>query len=339
MDPAAERALARLRDPDGEALTRLARLVVEQTTATPLRDIATPRWIAGQIAAALEAATHGDHARAWVERRIAAERERWAEEQRTLRTFLPPEAEEPLRKVLGREYLANEELTFRILDQPAIRGLVREVLSTSLRNFRSRLAQVESGVLGEVGRRAAKRGRGIFGTVLPENLGQVAGNVRGLTENLVGAVRDEVEQNLDGRIKEYVRGVTSDTLRTIAHYLADPAHAPAFADLRLAILDVVLDTPIRDLAGEADKLRPEEVVDVVVAALRSAVQAEDFVARTEQRISQVLAEAGDGTLGAWLDEVGLGEVWTDTTTELVASRLRAVVVTEAFEAWWADLFR
>ena len=62
-DPAA-RALARLQDPDGDALRGLARLVVDQTTATPIAEIASPRWIASQLATALEAeAIPGEAAR------------------------------------------------------------------------------------------------------------------------------------------------------------------------------------------------------------------------------------------------------------------------------------
>ena len=51
----------------------------------------------------------------------------------------------------------------------------------------------------------------------------------------------------------------------------------------------------------------------------------------------VLDETGDGTLAAWLEEVGLLEVWTDTTTDFIAQRLQAVVATPGFEAWWTDL--
>jgi hypothetical protein len=43
-------------------------------------------------------------------------------------------------------------------------------------------------------------------------------------------------------------------------------------------------------------------------------------------------------LGAWLDEVGLRDVWADSTAELVAQRLQAVAHTEPFERWWEELF-
>lgn len=338
MNKTAARGLARLREPNGARLQELARMVVDETTATPLRDIATPRWIAGQLAAAIEAGVQGDLAKQWVQRRIDAERDRWSTDERPVGELVPEEAIEPLRTLLGKAYAPSEDLVFRIIDQPAIRRLIREVLTSTLTRFRRRLQSVDKGVLGGFGGRAARRGRGLLGEVAG-NLGGVAGNLGGVAENLVGAVRDEVEQSLDNRVKDFVGGATADVVRAIARYFANPEHAEAMGELRLAILDVVLATSIEELAAEADKLRPEDIIDVVVAALRSAVAAEDFVDRTEERIARILEETGDGTLGAWLDEVGLRDVWTQTTTELVAARLAAVVHTDAFEAWWGRLLR
>jgi hypothetical protein len=305
-------------------------MVVDEATATPIATIASPRWVAGQLATALEAGTRGDLLRSWVDRRIASERERWGEETRPMRSFVPEEANKPLRELLGRAYAPDEELMFRIIDQPAIRGLVKVVLTDTVTRFRRRLSEWDSGLLGGLGRRAAARGKGLFG-----NVGR---NLGGMAENLVDVVREEVDSALDGRVRDFVTGATTEAVRTIARYAADPAHAVQFGELRLAILDVVLDTPLKDLAAEADKLKPETAVDVVVAAVRSAIDQHDFVDRAAERVEKVMAEAGDGTLGAWLDEVGLREVWADTTAELVADRLRAVVRTDAFEVWWANLF-
>ena len=331
LDPLAQLALDRLRDPDGDALAGLARLVVEETTATPLKALASPRWIAGQLTTALEAGTRGDMLRHWVDRRIASERERWSTEERTPRSLVPPEAEEPLRKLLGRAYAPNETLMLRIIDQPAIRNLLRVVLTDTVAGFRKRAADVDTGVFGGIGKRAAARGRGLFG-----NVGR---NLGGMAEHLVEAVKEEVDWALDGRVKDFVQGAVTEAVRKVAHHLSDPAHQEQFAEMRLAILDVVLDTPIKDLANEADKMKPEDMVDVVVAAVRSAVSAEDFVDRAEERVAKLMEEAGDGTFGAWLDEIGLRQVWTETTTELVTERLRAVVTTDGFVTWWGELFR
>jgi hypothetical protein len=330
MDPAAARALERLRDPSGEALFELARLVVEESTATPLRELATPRWIASQIATALEAITQGDVARGWVDRKIEEGRARWKTEDRPVRTYMVPEAEDPLRTLLSRGWSPDEALTFRVIDQPAMRNLVREVLEDTLTRFQQKLRALDKGSLGGLGVRAARRGKGL--------LGGMAHNLGGLTENLVGAVTEEFEHQIQARVKEFVSTSTGEALRSIARHVSDPQYARAFGELRLSVLDVLLDTPIRELAAEADKLRPEELVDVVVGALRALVNEPDFVDRTTERVAAVLESAGDGTLGAWLDEVGLREVWSQTTTDLVAARLRAVVQTEAFVGWWDGLF-
>ncbi len=321
----ASRGLARLQAPDGDALLALARLVVDEATATPIAQIARPRWLASQIVAATKAATRGEPLRRWVERRLHHERDRWQDDERRVSEFLAPEAEEPLRKLLATESTPSEDLVLRIIDQAAFRGLVKSVLAESLGRWRRRVGDVDK-KLGGMGKRAAERSRGLFG------------NLGGMAEHLVGAVREEVENTFDVRVPDMTAGATQEAMRSIAHYIADPQHAAAFAEMRLSILDVVLDTEVRSLVAEVDKLGPEEAVSVVMGGLRAAVQGEDVVDRLEERIAAVLEEAGDGTFGAWLDEVELGAVWTETTTELVAERLKAVVGTEGFEAWWLGLF-
>lgn len=323
-----DEALRRLRDPSGRAIEQLAALIVEDATATPLREIAAPRWIASQLATALEAVAGGDLARDFVARRLDAGRERLGSDDRTLREHWPREVDGPLREVLSHPWSPDPEMAFRILDQQAMRQLVAEILTTMLTRFRKRMPGGD-GVLREFGSRAVKRSRGLFGGV--------AGNLQDLAGSVVGAVKEEVENSLDELVREFVETATHDALRGIASYLADPTHERAFADLRVGVLDVLLDTPVRELVRELDKARPLEIVDVVLAGVRATVGAPDFVDRAEQAIAKVLEEAGDGTLGAWLDEVGLRTAWSETTTELVAQRLRAVVKTDAFEAWWREL--
>lgn len=323
-----DKALARLRDPKGQALTALARLVVDETTATPLNAIASPRWLASQLATALEALTRGDLTRDFVVRRVDAGRERWSELEGTARSKWPEEMDGPMRELLSHPWVPDEDLTFRVLDQPAMRALVADVLTTMLTRFRSRMRSRDGGLLKGVGA-AARRSRSLFGGV--------AGNLQGLAENMVGAVKDEVEAGLDELVKDFVTSTTRDALRAIAAHIADPSHTKGFADLRVGVLDVVLDTPVKDLVGEVDKAGPVELLDVVLAGIRGAIAQDDFVERAEERFAQILEETGDGTLGAWLDEVELRAVWSDTTTDLVAQRLQAVVKTDAFEAWWVEL--
>ena len=251
----------------------------------------------------------------------------------TLRDRLPQEVETPLRELLSRQWSPDEELTFRILDQAAIRDVLRMVLTNGIKGFRKRLSSVDT-KLGGIGKRAARRGKGLLGglqeTVRTSNFG-------GMAQDLVGTLKDEVEGSLEGKVGDFARSAAQDQVRAIARYLANPDQAEAFATLRLSILDVVLDTPITELAAEVDRMGPNEAMNVVFGAIESAVASDDFVERTEARIEALFDEAGEGTLGDWLAEIDLLDVWRETTTELVAARLRAVVVTPDFEVWWADL--
>ncbi|NCG18344.1 MAG: hypothetical protein GWP91_04935 [Rhodobacterales bacterium] len=324
MNNTAKLGLKRLRA--GLAVDELALLVVQEATATPLREVASPRWIASQIATALEAAT-APSATEWLSHRIDAERGRWSDDERKLSSMMPEEVDEPLRQLLLRNWSANEQLTHRLVDQPAIRDLLRHILTDGINRFRKRITNVDD-KLGGLGRRAASRGKGLLGGF---------GRVSGMAEDIMGAVREEVGHGMDGRVGDFVRGALSEQVRSVARYLADPEHAESFANLRVSILDVLLDTPISELVGEADKLGPKEILELVRGAVSAAIQTNDFVDRTETRVAALMDEVGDGTLGAWLEEVGLLDVWTETTAQVVADRLHAVVKTPAFEDWWTAL--
>lgn len=324
MDAAARHALARLRAADGEALGELARLVVEEAAATPLDTIAHPRWIAGQVATALEAVARHETMRDAVARRLEETLAAWRTEARSLGHWLPAEAEEPLREALARPWVPSEDLLSRLLDQRVLRDLMREVLDGTLRRFRRRLVALDQGILGGLGGRAAKRGRGLFG---------------GMAESVVGAMKGEFEQRVDALIQEFLSGATREAMAAVARHMADPGHAEAYGELRVSVLDVLQETEVRELARELEKLDPLEYVDIALAAIRAQLDDEGFVDRTEARVRDLLAEVGDGTLGAWLEEVGLRDVWTSSTADLLSQQLERVVRTDGFETWWMRLFK
>jgi hypothetical protein len=326
---AADKALARLRE-QPEHLQKLAHLVVKQATDTPVREIVDAQWLAGQLAAAIEAATRTEVAADWTKARLTDARARLADDETLLRDQLPADALQPLTELLSHPWSPGEEMVLRIIDQDAMRSLIRTVLTGALTRFGKRVRSIEKGVIGDLGSRARRRGRGLFGN-MTDNIGGLAGN-------LVGAVKEELDHALDGRVKEVAGSGTSEAVKVIARYVANPDHAAGFAEFRVAIMDVILDTPLHELAAEVDKMDPDKAVDVFTAALRSSVQRDDFLDQTQSRIEALLEEAGDGTLGAWLDEVGLSEVWTSSTTRLVHDRMQALVAEPVFADWWQDLF-
>lgn len=326
----AERALQRLRTRD-RALHDLARIVVQQTTATPINELASARWIASQIATGLRAATRGDSLRTalsgWMERGRA----RWATDERTVGDILPDGVEPPLRELLGRPFSPPERLTARIVRQDAVRDLIARVLEDSISRFGRRMRAAD-GRSGGFGKRAASRGRALGKGLL------AAAGVAEAASELAHTLSDEFEAALDRRVKDFLGDATSRAVEQIVEQLSDPDYAKTFADFRLALLDELLATPLQELAEDLDELAPLDSVDILVQAIRAELDRPDFIDRTTERVERALNEAGDGTLGAWLEQVELDQVWTDATTELLTGRLRAVVHTDEFEVWWHELF-
>lgn len=331
LDPAAARALARLQDADGTALTELARLVVAETTATPIGEIASPRWMASQLTTALQAASRGDTLRGALQARMDKGRDRWAAEERPLSDFVPDEVQPPLRQLVGRPWTPSEGLTRRIVRQPAVRELVADVLEDTIRRFGTRMRNVDD-TMGGLGQRAAKRSRSLGKGLL------AAAGVADVAKGIVQTVSEEFEHALEARIRDFLGDATARALEQMVTQMSDPEYAETFAGFRVALLDEVLETPLKDLVAEAENMGPLDGYDVIVEAVRAQLAKEDFTASLETRIESAMAEAGDGTLGAWLEEIELRQVWEESTTELVAQRLQAVVRTEGFEHWWAGLF-
>lgn len=324
----ADATLARLRDPDDPVLAELAALVVSDLTSRPLRSLATAGWLASQLVAALEAAVRADRVREQVDRVLARALEQARGDDRSLRDRLPAEVVNGLVEVAGRPFSPEPELLERLVDQPAVRRLLRFVLEDTIRRVARNIGRVDD-ALGGLGQRAARRGRALGRSLL--------GDVAKVASDLARTVEKEVEGAFEARLRDLADEATRRAVQLLVQKLADPDDPETFAALRQSVLDVVLDTPVRDLAAEIDKLDPEELTQVIVRTLRRGLEREGIVDELAGRIEQLLDEAGDGTLDAWLREVELHDVWTRTTHQLVTERLRDLVAEPAFEAWWRRL--
>ena len=159
----ATRTLERLRSPNSPHLASLARLTVEDALVTPIAEVATPRWMASQLATMVEAATHGPALRDFIERRLADVQQELQAEERSLSTWVPEEVDGPVRDLLKRPWTPDPELTLRMIDQVAFHDLLREVIGSSLRSFTDRARDFDKRALGGLGKQAKRLGKGLFG--------------------------------------------------------------------------------------------------------------------------------------------------------------------------------
>lgn len=319
-----DRTLARLRDPDDPALSELAALVGRHVAARPLVDAVDAPRLAAHAATALRSLATDD-ARDHLVSRLDEERARLGAETRTPRAWMVPEVDGPLRELLSEAWVPSEDLAYEVINHEALRSMLREVLKGALTRFAGGMRTLDQGVLGGLGGRVARKGAGL--------LGGVASRAEGIAQ----AMKDEVEQRFEGRIKETLGQTTDEAVRAVAAWVSDPAHAAVLASLRVSVLDTVLDTPVGELIGEFDELDTARLVAAVWGGLEAAAARDDLEAELQERIEQTVSVWGDETVGAWLDDLGLRASWDEAIVELMTAEMRPLVATEEFGTWWQAL--
>jgi hypothetical protein len=319
-------ALARLRIAESPHRRELVDSILAHALARPWGDVVDADWVTDRLVASMSLAGHDPHLRALVVDVLEETRGRLSETTTPPRDVVPDEVIEAILAVSGQPWSPSEELTFRLINHSAMRSMLKEVLTAALTKFANRARTLDQGVLGGIGSRAVKRGRGLLGG----SLGNAAGN-------LVGAVRGEVEAALEGRIKETVTHATEDAVRTIARWLSDPAHADTLAAMRTAGANALLDTPTERLVAEADAFDVAELVDIVLGALRGMAARDDLREQIAPEVARAWQHLADRTLGEWLDNVDARDSWTEALAPVLDEELRQLFDTEEFAAWWQRL--
>lgn len=324
-DTNGQAALAKLRDAQDGALAALVSLAVDEALRVRLREAVDSAALSARLTQAVASAASDSGLRERLLVRVSSERARWRAERQSARHWVLPPIEAPLRQVLAQPWSPSEKLALRVSDHPAVRAMLKDVLSGTLARFAGGLKALDGGVLGGLGGRVARRGAGLFG-----GLGDLAGG-------LVGAVKDEFEAAVESKIKDSVGQATEEAIRAIAAWAADPKQASALAALRVSLLEVALDTPLGDLLGELDEVPDAALVDAVLQGLRDASARPSLQADLRQVLDEAVAAWGDESLGALAADLGLQSQLTDAMVELGTPHARTLVNSEAFASWWAQL--
>lgn len=317
----ADRALDRLRDPDDPALAELAALVADEVARRPLQELVAGDRLGPHLGEAVRALHASDGLRDRIRDQIEAERGRLRDLDRPVDVWLPPHARDPLLIVVGAPWSPSQDLTFRILNHEAVRRLLREVLSGTLRRFASGVRSLDQGAFGGLAGRVAKRGKSLFGAA----------------EGIVDAVRGEVEQAFEARIKEFLGTAVDEAIRSVAAWLSDPTHAPVMGAMRSSAVQIVLDERTGDLVAEADDLDLDPVIDAVLDGIAAAAEDPGLDAALGAWVDTVTSPWADQTLGDRLEALGSRDAGHEVVTAVATDLLREVVLTEAFEAWWRAL--
>jgi len=322
--------LERLRATGEDApLERLAGLAVDRDLDRPLRELVEPALLAATARAALRAWVASDAAEGWILDRIGELADYLRSRRAPLGELVPPSLQAACTELAGRPYSPDREITLFLLDRPPVRELLRHLLLEELLAFGRKLRSpvMENPLargLGGLGRMASERAR-------------ASGAFAAMASQMVGAVSDELERQLDRRAGEFADAALSRVLQRLGDLLCDPSRAKEQAELRSALLQGVFELDTRELAREVERSEPRVVSAILRRSLSAWLERDETEGEIAAAIEATIATEADRPLREVLERLGLLDGFVDLARPIAVSRMRGLVETEAFATWLEEL--
>lgn len=311
--PDLDTILTRLRDPEGP-LKDLVTLAVDRGLERPLAEVLPPAETAARLAEALKAIAADDALEQHLGERIRATLGKDPPEGR-LRDQLPKDAVAPLRRLASRPYTPDPELVRAVIDHPAMRKVMREVLQDTLLQFAKKLSAVSKGLPG------GKRLSGLMD----------------VAKGVASVVGGEVERQLEGKVSGFLEEGIGRVVELSVRQLTAEDRAREMAKWRADLVDVALDQPMRRYHAELKKSDPAGAMEDARALVTAWAEWDALEARATDALKAVLARAGGESLGEALGGTGVVDGLRPGIEAGLLDWALDVVGTEAFEAWFGAL--
>lgn len=270
-----------------------------------------------------QAATGWDEGRLWTV--LKEEWERTANNARALPGGLvdhvPPLLVDGLGAAVGQPTLLDATLLMRVVDQPAVRALLQDVLGVVVADAVKRVGQPlqQNALVSGVFNRAK---------------GLVAGSVAG---GILAAVGEGLSAEAERRLTQGADDMVSMALARLVAHVCDARHVQVYAALRTRMLKAALDAPVAAWVGQVMAAHPAKAVLAVAVAARHTVLAPEFDAWLEEKLALWLPQ-GDVTAREFLERAGMLEPVRNTALEVARVHLDTVVRGPAFVLWLGSLF-
>jgi len=307
-------------------LDALAELIVDDGLNRPLGELIEAERSAKLIHEALSAWQQSDLAHESISRnwqRVIS----WLQSQEEpLGDVLPQELLDGAAELAAQPLSANRDLLLALLDRPAFRQLIRELLVDTLVGFGKRLRAPVA---------ESRIGKGLSG------LGRMArgrsGGVGSFAGDLVGVVSEGVERQLEGRAAEFADGALSSILQKLADYLSDPARGEDQAALREGLLQGLWELTGAQLAAEMERGNVDGTADIMRRCLGAWLERPQARADLQSWLDETLSTGEAGTLEELLDSLGLLQTVREQAIAQTRRRLQEIVAGDHFSQWLSEL--
>lgn len=237
-----------------------------------------------------------------------------------LRQELPPQAAALLRQLIALPYVPDRALLIGVLSLRPFQRITRELMVGTLLDYSRRLRAT-------VGEGAPPKSLGVLGRLATEAVRKSTSALGTIAPGVTSAVTDEFERQLQRRAAEFADGAVDEMVQRAAGILTDPARAAEHVEIKLALLDFVLDRPGPVLARELERMQLGTVFKPLGAALASWLEREQATAEIAAALVFLQQHAPAPTLHALLDGFGalpaaraiLGTILTSGLLPLIES--------------------
>ncbi|MBI5517728.1 MAG: hypothetical protein HY909_28410 [Deltaproteobacteria bacterium] len=309
---------------DDAALTALLDLSFEHACSLPLSSFVDVETVLeGARLASTEERARRWQARLWIplRGRLLA---RQAASAIPLSAWLPEDVAKTLAERLGAPAPLPRGLVDELVGSDRVREAVRAMLQDALTGFVTKATATLGVGNADEPPKGALRGA----------LGWGARSVAAAGKGLLGGLGDEVQKQLQGKVRDFVDQSVAMVQDRIAERLGSEDTARALGKRRRRFFEKGL-TRTEAQATEGLRKVPWDQVDALsprVVAHNAAREALTTALREE--LTAVLAELSSQPLGALLDELGARDLWRDAHRAHGLPFLRGLVATEGFRAWW-----
>jgi len=245
--------------------------------------------------------------------------ERAKKSELLLGVWLPDDARDRIADMLGHPAPIPQKLIDEAVSSEAVRDQIREALRDTISNFIKGAGAGGGGGGGAI--------RGAIG------LGARAFGAAG--KAVLGGLGDELQKQMQERVKDFVDGAVEGVQDRIAKKLADPKTAADLGKRRRKAFLKMLETKESDAAKTVSKAPHAQIDALVPMIVRHNVVRPEIRDAIRDEVAAVVAELSKETIGELLDRAGARKIARSALHDHGLPIARELVKTPEFAAWWA----
>ena len=225
---------------------------------------------------------------------------------------LPQRSITAIRDLAAQPLVIDEALMAELLDHPAARVLLRELLQQALHDFAEKIASLFPG------------GQTAF---------RFVDQARAFAAAAVGGVGISVEESVNESVDEAL----APAFQLAARRMAEAEIAGELADWRGHVLKVLLDRPMNELIGTVDQVSADALAAQLSSYLHGIAEWHRLEVTVEQSIAAALERAGDQSLRAMIAGTSAETDWRPVLEKQIVDAAWPFVQSEAFQEWLGGL--